>query len=67
MPLQHGFSGEAAKDASEGGSRPYHYFSRAADWPDNPDQRAHLHHSYPLEADLVQVLAELGAVTEVVP
>lgn len=45
---------------------PYHYFSRADDWPDNPDQKAHPHHSYPLEADMVEVLRELGAVTEVV-
>ena len=31
-----------------------------------PACRAHPHHSYPLEADWVQVLIELGAVTEVV-
>ena len=67
----YGFSGETAKDSSTkrsgvGGVSPYHYFSRADNWPDNPDQKAHPHHSYPLEADLVEVLKELGAVTEVV-
>ena len=69
----YGFSGEVARDASEsarkaGGGRsgPYHYFSQSDVWPDNPDQKAHPHHSYPLEADLVEVLVALGAVTEVV-
>ena len=36
------------------------------EWPDNPDQKAHPHHSYPLEADLVGVLRDLGAVTALV-